>query len=280
MSRRQSSVDRASLLILAAAVTAGGGALGSVTAQEVPVPPRPAAGEPKPTAEPPLLQLRGRQQQVQHDISPLTDALSEVLQTNDEGALRPRPRLAVNGESGEGKVAGAGGEEVVNNAADLAAIPDSFHGIDLDALGDLVVPIDDDHMAPASRQDDANDDRTGERHLNVLREMTDLHVDTAEEISDNSSKHGGYSRDSTTTGTAIEGDDYDSSLVTNYIVNGKRDRLSSFVMALDFRGGTSYRGACGATMISKRYAVTAAHVSQVKSSPMPPSHLENSFLIV
>ena len=279
MSRRQSSVDRASLLILAAAVTAGGGALGSVTAQEVPVPPRPAAGEPKPTAEPPL-QLRGRQQQVQHGISPLTGASSEVLQKNDEGALRQRGLLAVNGESGEGKVAGAGGGEVVNNAADLAAIPNSFHGIDLDALGDLVVPIDDDHMAPASRQDDANDDRTGERHLNVLREMTDLHVDTAEEISDNSSKHGGYSRDSTTTGTAIEGDDYDSSLVTNYIVNGKRDRLSSFVMALDFRGGTSYRGACGATMISKRYAVTAAHVSQVKSSPMPPSHLENSFLIV
>ena len=213
MSRRRSPVDRVSFLALAAAVTASGGALvGSVTAQEVPVAPR----EPKPTAEPPLLQLRGRQQQVQHGISPL-DASSEVLQTNAE------------------------------------AMPDSFHGIDLDALGDLVVPIVDDHIAHTSRQD-ANDDRTGERHLNVLREMTDLHVD-------NSSKHGGYSRDSTTTGTAIEGNDYDTSLVTNYIVNGKRDRLSSFVMGLDDRGGTTFRGACGATMISKRWAVTAAHVS-------------------
>jgi hypothetical protein len=155
----------------------------------------------------------------------------------------------VNVESGEGKVAGAGGEEV-SNVADLAAIPDSFHGIDLDALGDLVVPIDDDHMAPTSRQD-ANDDRTGERHLDVLREMTGLYE---ENMSDNSSKHGGYSR-------AIEGDEYDTSLVTSYIVNGKRDRLTSFVMALDDRGGTTYRGACGATMISKRFAVTAAHVS-------------------
>ena len=223
MPRRRSPVDCVSILALAAAVTAGGAALGSVTAQEVPVAPRPAAGEPKPTAESPLLQLRGRQQQVQHGISPLPDASSEVLQTNDE------------------------------------AMPDSFHGIDLDALGDLVVPIVDDHMA-SSRH--ANDDRTGERHLNVLREMTDLHVDTAEEsMSDNSSKLGGYSRDSTTTGTAIEGDDYDTSLVTNYIVNGKRDRLSSFVMGLDDRGGTTFRGACGATMISKRWAVTAAHVS-------------------
>lgn len=225
MSRRRSPVDRVSFLALAAAVTASGGALvGSVTAQEVPVAPRPAAGEPKPTAEPPLLQLRGRQQQVQHGISPL-DASSEVLQTNAE------------------------------------AMPDSFHGIDLDALGDLVVPIDDDHMAPTSRQD-ANDDRTGDHHLSVLREMTDLHVDTIEEsMSDNYSKHGGFSRDSTTTGTAIEGDDYDASLITNYIVNGKRDRLSSFVMGLDDRGGTTFRGACGATMISKRWAVTAAHVS-------------------
>ena len=256
MPRRRSPVDCVSILALAAAVTAGGAALGSVTAQEVPVAPRPAAGEPKPTAESPLLQLRGRQQQVQHGISPLPDASSEVLQTSDEGALRRRGLLAVNGENGEGKVAGAGGEEV-NNAADLAANPDSFHGIDLDALGDLVVPIVDDHVASTSRH--ANDDRTGERHLNVLREMTDLHVE--ESMSDNSSKLGGYSRDSTTTGTAIEGDDYDTSLVTNYIVNGKRDRLSSFVMGLDDRGGTTFRGACGATMISKRWAVTAAHVS-------------------
>lgn len=257
MPRRRSPVDCVSILALAAAVTAGGAALGSVTAQEVPVAPRPAAGEPKPTAEPPLLQLRGRQQQVQHGISPLPDASSEVLQTSDEGALRRRGLLAVNGESGEGisPLTDASSEVLQTNDE---AMPDSFHGIDLDALGDLVVPIVDDHMAPTSRH--ANDDRTGERHLNVLREMTDL-VTAEESMSENSSKHGGYSRDSTTTGTAIEGDDYDTSLVTNYIVNGKRDRLSSFVMGLDDRGGTTFRGACGATMISKRWAVTAAHVS-------------------
>ena len=234
MSHRRSSVDRASFLALAAAA----GAFGSVSAQDVLLHNQrqahaaAAAGEQKkPTVEPPApsLQLRGRQ-------LGLDDIPSEVLPTMDhqsdgEGALRRRGLLTETDQDG-----GAGSSKVADQESDLAAILDPFYGIDLDLLGDLVVPIDEDHMPPT----------TGERRLNLLREMTEesgIFYDSEDDQDQ-------------------DDEEEDSSQVTNRIVNGQRTHLSSFVMTLDERGGTSYRGVCGATMISKRWAVTAAHVSQ------------------
>ena len=232
MSRRRSSVDRASFLALAAAASA----FGSVSAQDVllhnqrrPNAAAAAAGEQKkPTAEPPApsLQLRGRQ--LVDDIGLPSEVLPTMDRQNDgEGALRRRGLLTETVQDG-----GAGSSKVAGQESDLAAILDPFYGIDLDLLGDLVVPIDEDHMPPT----------TGERRLNLLREMTEE------------------------SGIFYDQDDEeeDSSQVTNRIVNGQRTHLSSFVMTLDERGGTSYRGVCGATMISKRWAVTAAHVSQTE----------------
>lgn len=235
MSRRRSSVDRASLLALAAAA----GAFGSVSAQDV-LPlrqPLAAAGEQqqhkKPTAEPPApsLQLRGRQQSQMGDVGISSADMPTNELHNDEGILRRRGLLAETAQDGD-----TGSSKVADQESDLdlEAILDPFHGIDLDALGDLVVPIDDDHMPPA------ND----ERRLNLLREMTEQGIfDYSEDDQDDE-------------------DEEDSSHVANRIVNGQRTHLSSFVMTLDDRGGTSYRGVCGATMISTRWAVTAAHVSQ------------------
>ena len=147
--------------------------------------------------------------------------------------LRQRDLLAEtdgDGDAAKSKVA----DQESDGDMDMAAILDPFYGIDLDALGDLVVPIDDDHLPPA----------TGERRLNLLREMTEQgKIDDSED----------------------DEEEEDSSQVTNRIVNGQRTHLSSFVMTLDDRGGTSYRGVCGATMISKRWAVTAAHVSPTEA---------------
>ena len=241
MSRRRSFVDRASFLAIAAAA----GAFGTVhvSAQDV-LPRRLAAAEAgeqhkKPTAEPPTLtiQLRGRQQPLQQDNAgiSLANMPTEDVHT-DGGAMRQRGLLTESDEDG-----GAGSSKVADQEAtgdmDMAAILDPFYGIDLDALGDLVVPIDEDHLPPT----------TGERRLNLLREMTEYGIfDDSEDDQD-------------------EEEEEDSSHVTNRIVNGQRTHLSSFVMTLDDRGGTSYRGVCGATMISKRWAVTAAHVSPTEA---------------
>ena len=239
MSRRRSFVDRASFLAIAAAA----GAFGTVSAQDV-LPRRlaAAAGEQqhkKPTAEPPTLtiQLRGRQQPLQQGDAgiSLADMPTEDVHT-DGGAMRQRGLLTETDEDGNAdssKVA----DQVADGDMDMAAILDPFYGIDLDALGDLVVPIDEDHLPPT----------TGERRLNLLREMTEYGIfDDSEDDQDE------------------EEEEEDSSHVTNRIVNGQRTRLSSFLMTLDERGGTSYRGVCGATMISKRWAVTAAHVSSTR----------------
>lgn len=237
MSRRRTSIDRSSLLALAAAA----GAFGSVSAQDV-LAPRPlaAAGEQhlKPTAEPPTppaLQLRGRQQPQQQPgdagIS-LADMPTENVHTNG-GVLRQRDLLVETDEDGDAAMSKVAAQDS-DGDMDMAAILDPFYGIDLDALGDLAVPIDDDHLPPA----------TGERRLNLLREMTEQgKIDDSED----------------------DEEEEDSSQVTNRIVNGQRTHLSSFVMTLDDRGGKSYRGVCGATMISKRWAVTAAHVSPTEA---------------
>lgn len=234
MSRRRSSVNRASFLALSAAA----GALGSVSAQDV-LPRRQPGEQHKPTAEPPALtiQLRGRQQPPQQGNAgiSLADMPTKELH-DDEEALRRRGLLTETDEDG-----GAGSSKVADEESDvdmdISAVLDPFYGIDLDALGDLVVPIDDDHMPPTN----------GKRRLNLLREMTEQGVfDDSEDDQDGEEEE-------------------DSSHVTNRIVNGQRTHLSSFVMTLDDRGGTSYRGVCGATMISTRWAVTAAHVSQTEA---------------
>ena len=241
MSRRRSFVDRASFLAIAAA--AGAFETVHVSAQDV-LPRRLAAaaeaGEQhkKPTAEPPTLtiQLRGRQQPLQQGDAgiSLADMPTEHVHT-DGGAIRQRGLLTEtdgDGGAGSSKVA----DQESDGDMDMAAILDPFYGIDLDVLGDLVVPIDEDHLPPT----------TGERRLNLLREMTEYGIfDDSEDDQD-------------------EEEEEDSSHVTNRIVNGQRTHLSSFVMTLDDRGGTSYRGVCGATMISKRWAVTAAHVSSTR----------------
>ena len=163
MSRRRTSIDRSSLLALAAAA----GAFSSVSAQDV-LAPRPlaTAGEQhlKPTAEPPALtiQLRGRQQPPQQpgDASiSLADMPTENVHT-DGGVLRQRGLLVETDEDGDAAMSKVADQDS-DGDMDMAAILDPFYGIDLDALGDLVVPIDDDHLPPA----------TGERRLNLLREM-------------------------------------------------------------------------------------------------------------
>lgn len=160
------------------------------------------------------------------------------------------------------------------NKDDDQSFLDPFFGIDLDALGDIAVPIDEQHLPPpppdhrnlvdrdlVRLNDDADDDR---------KDLNDQNHDRHLQEESTGSKQGGHYRENfdlqlldltnnDEEQTGERGDGGAGEGPTPYIVNGVRTRVPSFVMTLDDRDGSSFRGVCGATMISNRWAVTAAH---------------------
>ena len=130
---------------------------------------------------------------------------------------------------------------------------DPFFGLDLDALGDIPVPIDGDHF-PEISDNHRYLSEDGETYLhNIFLGDQPLDLTPYEESNDQG-----------------EEEPYDGS---NRIVNGVRTRVPPFVMTIDIRNGEPYRGVCGCTMVSKTWGVTAAHCI----SNYSPNDLKNKF---
>ena len=150
---------------------------------------------------------------------------------------------------------------------------DPFYGIDLDALSEIVVPVDNHHLPPdqVHRNLDLirlNDNVEISKDLLVEGQDNERRL-TSTEDRDLSGDRGLYSPNVFLGDQPLDlngsndGDEEEDpngrAQVTNRIVNGVRTRVPSFVMALDQRGSNAFRGVCGCTLISPAWCVTAAH---------------------